>query len=162
MVSHGSVPWLRQKGSLKHWHDSVDAAIFCSKHDPGIIVSVCHCYHLHFQGACVSGYGILSHVTLYFSFGWFEIFPYLSFGGYNKERFWHLVAVCRTTSLRPFFVDSAEANTCTTVILVLQVLIWKERAGLSLWNWTSYYGTETVSFQWAHLSWLFPFSWRWR
>ena len=40
--------------------------------------------------------------------GWFEIFPYLSFGGYNKDRFWHIVAVCRTTSLRPVFVDSAD------------------------------------------------------
>ena len=60
------------------------------------------------------GYGILSHVTAYFSFGWFEIFPYLSFGGYKKDKFCHLVAVLRTTSLRPLFVDSADFSGKTT------------------------------------------------
>ena len=35
--------------------------------DPSIMVSVFHCYHLHFQGAFMSGYGISSHVTVYFS-----------------------------------------------------------------------------------------------
>ena len=60
---------------------------FVANSDPSIMVSVFHRYHLHFQGAFVSGYGISSHVTVYFSPGWFEIFSYLSFGGCNKDRF---------------------------------------------------------------------------
>jgi len=40
---------------------------FVANSDPSIMVSVFHCYRLHFQGAFVSGCGILSRVTVYFS-----------------------------------------------------------------------------------------------
>lgn len=40
------------------------------------------------------------------SFGWSEICLYFSFGAYNKDRYWHLVAVLRTANLKPLFIDS--------------------------------------------------------
>lgn len=40
---------------------------FVANSDPSIKVSIFHCYRLHFQGAFMSGYGISSHGTVYFS-----------------------------------------------------------------------------------------------
>jgi hypothetical protein len=94
----------------------------------------------------------LAHITVCFFFGWFEIFPYLSFGGYNEESFWHLVAVCRTTSLRPFFVDSADffrktdsvqctipCKGCENILILYDVYychnLWEQHGGTELCLW---------------------------
>jgi len=80
---------------------------FVANSDPSIKVSIFHCYRLHFQGAFMSGYGISSHGTVYFSLVGLKFFHTFHLVDTIKTGF-DILRLCVELLVRPMFIDSAD------------------------------------------------------